>query len=113
MRDFAIMPSFLFGFVKNVIVLSLQHGEIQAFYPVLPSAKSMTKAFCWLFLWNFREKSINHFLGHSLSSFPVGGLHSWGILLVVPLEFQKIRHQPFPMTHSLYFYNLGRVVNFI
>ena len=36
--------------------------EIQAFYPVLPSAKSMTKAFCWLFLWNFREKSINHFL---------------------------------------------------
>ncbi|WP_302552406.1 hypothetical protein [uncultured Bilophila sp.] len=32
-----------------------------------------------------------------LSSFSASGLHAWGILSVIPLEFQEIRHQPFPM----------------
>ncbi len=32
------------------------------------------------------------------SSFSAGGLHDGGTLLVMPLEFQEIKHQPFPMT---------------
>ena len=40
--------------------------KIQTFSKVFPLAGSTAKAFCRLFLWNFKEKSINHFLGHSL-----------------------------------------------
>ena len=36
--------------------------KIRPFYPL---AESTAKAFCWLFLWSFKEKSINHFLWHS------------------------------------------------
>ena len=32
------------------------------------------------------------------SSFPLGGVHGWGILLVIPLLLQGKRHQPFSMT---------------
>ena len=32
------------------------------------------------------------------SSFSAGGLHDWGILLVISLKFQEIKHQPFSMT---------------
>ena len=32
------------------------------------------------------------------SSSPLGGIHAWGILLVIPLAFQGIKHQPFSMT---------------
>ncbi|WP_302553726.1 hypothetical protein, partial [uncultured Bilophila sp.] len=38
----------------------------QPFSPVFPLAESIVEAFFWLFLWNFKEKSTNHFLGHSL-----------------------------------------------
>ena len=34
---------------------------------IQPFSPAIAKAFCWLFLWNFKEKSINYFLGHSLS----------------------------------------------
>ena len=30
------------------------------------------------------------------SNLSAGGLHDWGVL-VIPLEFQEIKHQPFPM----------------
>ena len=30
----------------------------------------MVKAGCWLFLWNFKEKSINRFLWHSQKDMP-------------------------------------------
>ena len=30
--------------------------------------------------------------------FLVDGFHNCGILLAIPLEFQEIKHQPFPMT---------------
>ena len=36
--------------------------KIQPFSPVFPLAGATTKAFCRLILWNFKEKSINHFL---------------------------------------------------
>ena len=32
------------------------------------------------------------------SSFSADGLHDGGTLLVMPLEFPEIKHQPFPMT---------------
>ena len=35
----------------------------QPFSPIFPLAGSMADAFGWLFLWNFKEKSINQFLG--------------------------------------------------
>ncbi len=35
---------------------------MQPFSPVFPLADSIAKAFCWLFLWNFKEKNISHFL---------------------------------------------------
>ena len=31
------------------------------------------------------------------SNFSADGLHDGGTLLVIPLEFQEIKHQPFPM----------------
>ena len=36
--------------------------KIQPFYPFFPLAGATAKAFCRLSLWNFKEKSINHFL---------------------------------------------------
>ena len=39
--------------------------KIQPFYPVFPLTESTAKTFCWLSFWNFKEKSINHFLWHS------------------------------------------------
>ena len=39
--------------------------KLQLFYPVFPLAESTAKTFCWLSLWNFKEKSISHFLWHS------------------------------------------------
>ena len=50
-----------------MVVLSPQHGGNAAFFFNFPLAESITEEFCWLFLCNFKEKSINHFLWHSLS----------------------------------------------
>ncbi len=36
--------------------------KIQPFYPFFPLAGTTAKVFCRLSLWNFKEKSINHFL---------------------------------------------------
>ena len=44
--------------------------KMQPFSPTFPLAESIAKAFCRLLLWNFKEKSINHFLGYSLSGKP-------------------------------------------
>ena len=35
------------------------------------------------------------------SNLSTDGLHDGGTLLVIPLEFQEIKHQPFPMTQPL------------
>ena len=40
--------------------------KMQSFSPSFPLTEFIAKAFCRLFLWNFKEKSINHFLGHNL-----------------------------------------------
>ncbi len=39
--------------------------DIRPFSPVFPLAGSIAKVFFRLFLWNFKEKNINHFLWHS------------------------------------------------
>ena len=36
-----------------------------------------------------------------LSSFPLGGIHSQGILPVIPLELQGKKHQPFSRTQPI------------
>ena len=45
-----------------IIVSSPQCGGKYSFFPVFPLAGSTAKAFYRLILWNFKEKSINHFL---------------------------------------------------
>ena len=37
------------------------------------------------------------------SNFSADGLHDGETLLVMPFEFQEIKHQPFPMTQPQYF----------
>ena len=54
--------------------------KIQTFSQDFPLAESIAKAFCRLSLWNFKEKSINHFLGHSLS-YTTEFLHRFGLRL--------------------------------
>jgi len=39
--------------------------RIRPFSPVFPLAEPVAKAFCRLFLWNSKEKSVSHFLWHS------------------------------------------------
>ena len=43
------------------------HGmvKMQPFSQAVPLADSTVGAFYWLFLWDFKEKGINHFLWHS------------------------------------------------
>ena len=87
--------------------LSLQYGENTAFYLVFPLAESMAKAFCRLFLWNFKERLCHKHVvvlspqhgGNAafFSKFPLGGIHNRGILLVISLQLQGKKHQPFPM----------------
>ena len=80
----------------------------------------MVKALGGVFLWSFKEKAsaVSRDTAFSLgsvivrgcfistvrwkyslfSSFPFGGLHGWGVLLVIPSERHRKRHQPFSMT---------------
>ena len=37
--------------------------KIEIFYPAFPLSKSAVKAFCWLSLWNFEEKTPTIFYG--------------------------------------------------
>ena len=50
--------------------------KIQPFFPVSPLAESTAKTFCWLFLWNFEEKSTSHFYGRLCHSVWWFHLHS-------------------------------------
>ena len=59
------------GAGENAFYKRLHHGmwlfhlhsavKMQPFYPVFPVAESTANVFCWLFLWGYKEKSINHF----------------------------------------------------
>ena len=39
------------------------------------------------------------------SNFSAGGLHDWGSLLIILLEFQGKRHQPFSMMQPKFHFN--------
>ena len=45
-----------------VVVLSPQYGENTASFVSFFFAEFVVKVFCYLFLWKFKKKSINHFL---------------------------------------------------
>ena len=49
-----------------MVVSSPQCDEKYSFFLFFALAGSTVKAFCRLSLWSFKEKSISHFLGHSL-----------------------------------------------
>ena len=42
--------------LQCIVILSPQDSKNTAFLPIFSSAISMTKAFCWLFLQNFKKK---------------------------------------------------------
>ena len=69
-------PTFQLSEIRNKYFRRLCYGiwlfylhnalKIQPFSPVFPLAGSTAEAFFRLSLWSFKEKSINHFLWHSL-----------------------------------------------
>ena len=69
-KGLSSLPSYFFPLKKLRYSLWLFHlhstVKIQPFSPVFLLAKYRTKAFFRLSLWSFKEKSINHFLWHSL-----------------------------------------------
>ncbi|WP_308771479.1 hypothetical protein, partial [uncultured Bilophila sp.] len=44
--------------------------KLQLFYPVFPLAESTAKTFCWLSLWNFKEKASTFFYGTAKAKNP-------------------------------------------
>ena len=48
---------------QDVAVSSSQYGKNTNFSPVFHLAESLAKTFCWLFLWNFKEKASTIFYG--------------------------------------------------
>ena len=70
------LGKYFIGSVMYVVASSPQCGENIAFFPVFPLAESLAKAFCWLFLWNFKGKSTNHFLRHSQGHQPFSKRYS-------------------------------------
>ena len=73
--------AFSFGSVIACDCFISTHGGNTAFLSSFPIAESLVKAFCRLFLWGFKEKSINHFLWHSLPFL-------WGTADSVPVHLR-------------------------
>ena len=71
----------LYKSIGSVIVCGCFISTAQweySFFPVFPLAESMAEAFFWLFLWIFKEKSINHFLWQIQSIFSKGCVQFYG-----------------------------------
>ena len=70
---FPALGSHAFGRLCYSLWLFHLHSavKIQPFYPVFPLAGSTAKAFFQLSLWNFKEKSINHFYNTAFWKGPV------------------------------------------
>ncbi|WP_308770932.1 hypothetical protein [uncultured Bilophila sp.] len=68
-------PAFLdcFGCVMVCGCFSPPHGEHTGFFSSFLLGGIRSKAFGWLFLWSFKEKSISLFLWHSLPFLWRGG----------------------------------------
>jgi len=63
------------------------------------------KALSWYKVVLFQQDAENRCF---LFNFSAGGLHDWGILLAISLEFQEIKHQPF-LWHSVVEDRIGRM----
>ena len=63
---------------------SPRHGEDGAFFVGSASVYG-----CFISVYDEKRGFFFNFLAD--------GLHDWGILLGIPLEFQEIKHQPLPM----------------
>ncbi len=46
--------------------------KIRLLYLVFPLAESIAKAFCWLFLWNFKEKASTSFYDTAFKNRQIG-----------------------------------------
>ena len=71
----------LYKSIGSVIVCGCFISTVQweySFFPVFPLAESMAEAFFWLFLWIFKEKSIDHFLWQIQSIFSKGCVRFYG-----------------------------------
>ena len=73
LMHFPALGSHAFGRLCYSLWLFHLHSavKIQPFYPVFPLAGSTAKAFFRLSLWNFKEKSINHFYNTAFWKGPV------------------------------------------
>ena len=69
---------------------SPRHGEDGAFF--VGSARVYG---CFISVYDEKRGFFFNFLAD--------GLHDWGILLSIPLEFQEIKHQPLPMAQPFCF----------
>ena len=52
--------------VIDAVVLSSPYAENTGFSPCFSLADFIAEVFYWLFLWNFKQYRLNHFLRHSL-----------------------------------------------
>ena len=68
---------------QNMAAPSPRHGEDRAFF-----VGSVRVYGCFISVYDEKRGFFFNFLAD--------GLHDWGILLGIPLEFQEIKHQPFP-----------------
>ena len=67
--------------------------KIRLFYLVFPLAESMAKAFCWLFLWNFKEKASTIFYD---TAFCIcnGTILSYSIFFLALLKYLPLQSLP-------------------
>ena len=67
--------------------------KIRLFYLVFPLAESMAKAFCWLFLWNFKEKASTIFYD---TAFYIcnGTILSYSIFFLALLKYPYFQSLP-------------------
>ena len=97
---FAEKPHFNYLKFKINFLKKLCHGmwlfhlhstlKLQLFYPIFPLAESTAKTFCWLSLWNFKEKSIYRFLWHSLIIIKGVPPPQWNIIPRCWVPLQKV-----------------------
>ncbi|MBS6142388.1 MAG: hypothetical protein KH745_07330, partial [Bilophila sp.] len=64
----------------------------QPFYPVFPLAGATAKAFFRLSLWNFKEKSINHFYGTAFLKASAGVPNDEKVFLSIHLELCTVEY---------------------
>ena len=83
-------PAFSAALPQNMAAPSPRHGEDRAFF-----VGSVRVYGCFISVYDEKRGFFFNFLAD--------GLHDWGILLGIPLEFQEIKHQPLPMAQPFCF----------